>query len=165
MPTPDTTLTTWDDASAAQAQTVANMLPFGDAAKVRQSFAHLRATFGQACPSDPWDELRREAYMDLAVDVAMAAPTDDRCDFLVAVSNLGCSKQHDYGTGNILAFGHDGIIVRISDKLARIENLQARGGDALHEALEDSFTDIVGYCLIGLMLLDGTFELPLKPFA
>lgn len=31
------------------------------------------------------------------------------------------TKQHDYGTGNILAFGMIGIAVRMTDKLARLK--------------------------------------------
>lgn len=160
--TDNTTITTWNQGSRAAAETVANMLPFGDAAKVPHSFAHLRATFGQ--PDDePWNALRRGAYRVLACDVTKARPGYGLYyPFLMDVSELGARKQHDYGTGNILAFGHDGIIVRISDKLARIENLTKRGVDPENEALEDSYQDIVGYCLIGLMLLDGTFTLPLE---
>jgi hypothetical protein len=71
------------------------------------------------------------------------------------------NKQRDYGSGNILAFGHTGLVVRISDKVARINNLLERGSSGAAEPLEDAWVDLVGYSLVGLMLLDGTFTLPL----
>lgn len=76
-------------------------------------------------------------------------------------AKLAISKQHDYGHDNILAFGHQGIVVRIHDKWARIQNLVGKGADPSNESLEDSFADIVNYCVIGIMLVDGTFTLEL----
>lgn len=72
------------------------------------------------------------------------------------------SKQADYGCENILAYGINGVRVRISDKLARIKNLRAKGVDPENESIVDSFLDIVGYCVIIRMLEMGTFELPLE---
>ena len=78
-----------------------------------------------------------------------------------SICRFVADKQRDYGHGNILAFEHIGLIVRISDKVARIRNLEARGSAGTVEPLADAWVDIVGYCLVGLMLLDGTFTLPL----
>lgn len=80
-------------------------------------------------------------------------------------------KQHDYGHNNILRFGIHGLMVRISDKIARIKNLLWRYDTAeneewqkvsFYESVEDSFDDIVGYCIIGIMLTRGTFKLELE---
>lgn len=71
-------------------------------------------------------------------------------------------KQHDYGHRNILTFGLKGVAVRLCDKIARMENLISRGGDAQNEALTDTYLDIVGYAAIALMLHDGSFELELE---
>lgn len=72
--------------------------------------------------------------------------------------DLVISKQHDYGHGNILKFGLLGVVVRISDKIERLKNLSMKAYDpAVAESLDDTKMDIVGYCLIALMLLDGTF--------
>ena len=70
-------------------------------------------------------------------------------------------KQHDYGHRNILTFGLVGVAVRLCDKIARMENLVGRGGEAQNEALTDTYLDIVGYAAIALMLEDGSFELEL----
>lgn len=85
-------------------------------------------------------------------------------DCLSRIENLIAAKQHDYGHGNIDRFGLLGIVVRISDKLARLENLYARtefDDQATFESIADTWDDIVGYCIIALMVLDDTFKLPL----
>ena len=68
------------------------------------------------------------------------------------------SKQADYGHGNIMEYGVEGVMVRLSDKLARIRNLVKRGVDPENESLKDSYLDICGYCVIWQMLQNGTFE-------
>ena len=84
------------------------------------------------------------------------------------LTKLLARKQHDYGPENILRFGVPGLMVRLHDKVARLENLLAKrdGKNAVNgEAVADTFTDIVGYCVIGMMLVFGTFTLPLGSVA
>lgn len=71
------------------------------------------------------------------------------------------SKQADYGPNNILRFGTMGLQVRTWDKIARIQNLENREGGPSNEPLLDSAMDIVGYCMIAIMLNWDVFELPL----
>lgn len=70
-------------------------------------------------------------------------------------------KQADYGHGNISRHGLVGIIVRLCDKVERLKNLKRNSTAPNWEAVEDTATDIVGYCVIALMLLDDTFKLEL----
>lgn len=79
----------------------------------------------------------------------------------VQIVEILAQKQADYGHENIMAYGLEGVRVRISDKLARIRNLKLKGADPENESLVDSYLDICGYCIIGQMLEDGTFMLPL----
>ena len=73
------------------------------------------------------------------------------------------SKQHDYGHDNILGFGDKGLVVRMWDKVSRLKNLIWNGnGIAKHEPIQDTFTDIAGYAIIGLMLEKKWFTLDLK---
>lgn len=74
-----------------------------------------------------------------------------------------CRKQHDYGPENISRFGRQGLMVRMHDKVARIEHLAAHGrppavGD---ESVRDTLMDIVGYSAIGIMWENREFLLPL----
>jgi hypothetical protein len=68
------------------------------------------------------------------------------------------SKQHDYGHDNIMAFKEQGLVVRLWDKVARLKNLLwVRQESPKNESIEDTFTDIAGYAIIGLMLANDTF--------
>ena len=71
-----------------------------------------------------------------------------------------CMKMDDYGANNI-ALGRDlsvadnkrmslmGIWFRSNDKMARIENLIKREGEApSNEPLRDSYLDLANYCII-----------------
>lgn len=75
------------------------------------------------------------------------------------VSTL-CKKQHDYGHENINRFGTYGVIVRLSDKVERLDNL-GKIDTPHNESKQDTLLDIVGYCVIALMLMDNTFNLEL----
>ena len=73
------------------------------------------------------------------------------------VAEVVIAKQHDYGHDNILAFKEQGLVVRLWDKINRLKNLFWSGKEPKNESLEDTFTDIAGYAIIGLMLAEGTF--------
>lgn len=66
-------------------------------------------------------------------------------------------KQHDYGPGNIGAFGTLGIMVRINDKVERLKNLLAnkKTSKARCEGIKDSLLDIANYAIIGQMVEKG----------
>lgn len=98
--------------------------------------------------------MAREAHALLATQGSAAQMAD--------VARLVSAKQRDYGPQNILKFGHEGLRVRLWDKVARYQNLTSKTDEAVYESIEDTLMDIIGYCIIGLMLLDGTFELPLR---
>lgn len=78
------------------------------------------------------------------------------------IAELVISKQHDYGHGNILAFGELGVLVRCSDKIERLKNLWKRGIEPENETVTDTWRDLVGYSMIALMLRAETFTLPLE---
>ena len=79
------------------------------------------------------------------------------------VAALLIRKQADYGHENISRFGRTGLMVRMHDKVARLENLQ-RGSVASpnNESIDDNLLDVIGYSIIGLMWEDQTFMIPLK---
>jgi len=93
---------------------------------------------------------------------------EDACyDKCRQLAELVIKKQHDYGHGNINAFGEIGIKVRTSDKKERLKNLLDKIDDTfesktLNESFEDSWWDMGGYSILALMYLDGTFQLELK---
>lgn len=76
------------------------------------------------------------------------------------IVELIAKKQADYGHENILAFGELGILVRVSDKMARLRNLQGKEG--ITEPRLDAWRDLAGYAIIALMLDRGWFTLELN---
>tara|TARA_Y100000296_G_C5129720_1_gene234844 strand:- start:821 stop:1141 length:321 start_codon:yes stop_codon:yes gene_type:complete len=79
------------------------------------------------------------------------------------IAEIVISKQHDYGQDNILAFRDRGLVVRLWDKVARLKNLLwVMNEEPKNESIEDTFTDIAGYAIIGLMLKNNTFENELR---
>jgi hypothetical protein len=81
----------------------------------------------------------------------------------IQVAEIVISKQHDYGHDNILAFREEGLVVRLWDKVARLKNLLWISKEKpKNESIEDTFTDIAGYAIIGLMLADDSFLKELK---
>jgi len=75
--------------------------------------------------------------------------------------DLLVSKQHDYGQGNILAFGIPGVAVRMSDKIERINNLTRNPSSPRNESFNDTLVDIVGYAVVTGMLIANHFTLEL----
>lgn len=73
------------------------------------------------------------------------------------VAELVSRKQHDYGHENILAFGAMGVVVRLSDKVARYQNLVHMLVKPSNESVEDTLLDMLGYATIAQMNVDGTF--------
>lgn len=92
----------------------------------------------------------------------------DRIDNYVidsyTVTDILIRKQRDYGSNNIMKFGVMGIILRLYDKVARLNNLLDKsfgnisaaisGNSVKGESIIDTLVDIIGYCTIALMLMD-----------
>ena len=76
------------------------------------------------------------------------------------VADVVISKQKDYGPKNIMnsvVSPELSIAVRLNDKLARLANLVQNGKTPKNETLRDTWIDIIGYGLVGLMVNDQTF--------
>lgn len=71
-------------------------------------------------------------------------------------------KEHDYGPRNISSRGTIGLAVRINDKSERLWNLLTKARAPSNESLRDTFMDLANYGLIGMMLLDGEWGLPME---
>ena len=71
-------------------------------------------------------------------------------------------KQRDYGHHNIAMFGRDGLLIRVHDKIARLENLVNNGTEASNEPIRDTVLDIAGYSTIGIMWDRKQFLLELR---
>ena len=68
------------------------------------------------------------------------------------VIELIARKNHDYGDA-WQAQGINGVLVRLADKLYRIDNLADREALVASETVEDTLKDAIGYALLGLLYL------------
>ena len=99
--------------------------------------------------------IKREVSLEVYVDSAIKE-----------LKELLLSKHRDYGPKNISDSPGgpiNGLRVRMHDKLARINNLyeymeDTKGFQPQHESLEDSFKDMANYAIIGLLVLQGRWE-------
>lgn len=83
-------------------------------------------------------------------------------DKALNIANIVIEKQRHYGKDNIKDFGEMGILIRANDKFARLKNMILNKMENSEEPKKDTWTDIIGYALLALMLEDGTFDLPLE---
>lgn len=66
-------------------------------------------------------------------------------------------KQSDYGPAALLVPNAEvGITVRLTDKLERLKSLIAQGVAPQEEPIVDTWQDIVGYGILGLLVHEGT---------
>lgn len=106
-------------------------------------------------------ELHAVSHMEAAAMSAVAYLRYVGKWSLIKHHALLCSKQHDYGHDNILRFGMFGVVVRMSDKAARLTNLSAGSAAPRNESVLDTFFDVIGYAVVARMLKNETFELQL----
>lgn len=69
------------------------------------------------------------------------------------VANLLVMKNADYGDDNIKKYGEFGVLVRLTDKFARLQHLWER--EAKNESIDDTIDDIIGYGIILKMMRRG----------
>lgn len=97
--------------------------------------------------------------LNLTTDLAQAVVP-------ILIQNLATleRKQLDYGPHNLIKFGVNGVVVRMSDKLERIINLRKRNQvekaqgiemPTFNEPLSDSFLDLANYAMMAYVMDRG----------
>lgn len=76
-------------------------------------------------------------------------------DVLVKYLKLWIKKHHDYGPENHAIWGCQGAIIRASDKLLRLKRSYFDEVSMENETIEDTWLDLIGYGLIGLVIERG----------
>ena len=66
-------------------------------------------------------------------------------------------KNKDYGDMNILELGEEGIAYRIHDKTIRLLNIVKNKKKPKNETIEDTYVDLAGYAILGLMVKRNKF--------
>lgn len=102
--------------------------------------------------TDRWEEdlfLTLESVREWLLDPANVDAT------IEAISDLLRRKHHDYGEENLHLFGEFGILVRSSDKIARLKNLMDKPA-LVNENRDETWRDLAGYAIQALILRNTT---------
>lgn len=76
---------------------------------------------------------------------------EEKLDLVLArLHSLLVAKHHDYGENNLKKYGLFGILVRLSDKMSRLEHIQS--GNMINETQYDTWSDIAGYAIQALVI-------------
>jgi hypothetical protein len=83
-------------------------------------------------------------------------------DILTELRIIMIRKHQDYGPFNIAnapGGAMNGLLVRMHDKMARLENLYYKNNDTPnYESIEDTFLDLANYAIIGLLVQRRQWE-------
>ena len=84
--------------------------------------------------------------------------TNKRIEQMTAVQKEALSiftkKNHDYGDA-FATYGPTGVIVRIGDKIQRLQSINARGITMINnESIRDTLVDLHNYAAMAVMLID-----------
>jgi hypothetical protein len=80
---------------------------------------------------------------------------------LADLHSIMVKKHHDYGPYNIAQApggAMNGLIVRMHDKMTRLENLHYNKDTPNYESIEDTLIDLANYAIIGLLVQRGQWE-------
>ena len=104
-------------------------------------------------------ERKPEAGVTLACDGSSGAPELERvmAERMAAAFAIWKQRQLKYGSANIARRGPAGIMVRLDDKLARLDRVffgQASGEQA-DETVADTCMDVANYALMALVCHEG----------
>ena len=70
-------------------------------------------------------------------------------------NKISTCKSSDYGTSNLLKHGAFGIMVRMSDKMARLENLISGHASKVDESIDDTCMDLINYAAYLILIRKG----------
>lgn len=70
------------------------------------------------------------------------------------ISEIVTKKNHDYGDSfhdSYSKFGDLSSVIRITDKIKRLETLMTHEARVVNESIEDVYRDIAGYAILSLV--------------
>ena len=83
---------------------------------------------------------------------------DEMEKILKEMGKLLRKKNEMYGDGNVDKMGKDGVLMRIIEKTERLKHLFKTQNNPNEEPIEDTWKDIAGFGIIGLMLERGKWK-------
>ena len=118
----------------------------------------------QTLPGMTDEDITAITWANIGAMASKIAAAREENFLLEEVHETVVKKQRDYGPENIRRFGRGGLLIRMHDKVARLENLLNidGGGKPNNESIRDNLMDVVGYACVAIMWETETFLLPLS---
>jgi hypothetical protein len=167
--------TTWDDAARRAVFQIFNhsFNTWDRLSDVREYLDYLIDEIGPESKKNISGDVAAEYWAILGRTAAVVAEKlnifkeidEELAGHVEDISKILVRKQRDYGHHNIARFGRAGLLVRMHDKVARLENLLQNDTNPENESVVDNFIDVIGYASIGIMWERNWFLLPLAPAA
>ena len=167
--------TTWDDAARRAVFQIFNhsFNTWDRLSDVREYLDYLIDEIGPESKKEISGNVAAEYWAILGRTAAVVAEKkeifkeidEELAGHVDRITEILVRKQHDYGHHNIARFGRAGLLVRMHDKVARLENLLEFLKSPENESVVDNFIDVIGYASIGIMWERNWFLLPLAPAA
>jgi hypothetical protein len=167
--------TTWDDAARRAVFQIFNhsFNTWDRLSDVREYLDYLIDEIGPESKKNISGDVAAEYWAILGRTAAVVAEKlnifkeidEELAGHVEDISRILVRKQRDYGHYNIARFGRAGLLVRMHDKVARLENLLQNETNPENESVVDNFIDVIGYASIGIMWERNWFLLPLAPAA
>lgn len=154
--------TTWNDAAEAAVSDIFSLVRTGTKVDLDSLRRNLDSFISSLFDKPGGKVSAAVKFANLGADAIEVAKSEGYLLVQATTTKTLIGKQRDYGPENISRFGRQGLLVRLHDKVARLENLAARGSAPQNESIHDNFLDVVGYCAIGIMWERGLFLLPLE---
>lgn len=151
---------TWEEASLVALESIFTQVRRQPRANLEQLRGDLDAFIDEMFHATSGFEKAKAMWAVIGGDALEIAIKNGMPFDITEVHNTLVRKQRDYGHENIRRFGRQGLMVRMHDKVARLENLDG-GGKPQNESIQDNLMDVVGYAAIGFMWESMTFLLPL----
>ena len=158
------TATSWDQAAHAALVRIYENVRKKPRASLEQLRTDLDDFIDELFHSSTGYDKAAIRWAVIGADALEVAIQRDEPFDLIGVLQVLVRKQRDYGHENIRRFGRQGLMVRMHDKVARLENLLTSdgGGKPNNESIKDNILDVVGYAAIGIMWESQQFLLPLQ---
>ncbi len=166
---------TWEDAARRAVFQIFNhsLNVWDRLSDVREYLDYLIEEVGPESKKDISGKVAAEYWAILGRTAAVAAEKNNvfihideqLSQYVDKISTILVKKQRDYGHHNIARFGRAGLLVRMHDKVARLENLLQDERTPENESILDNYIDVIGYASIGIMWERNWFLLPLTPAA
>lgn len=103
-----------------------------------------------------------QGLMNLGSRPVLSDNVQSFMDITTDMAKTYAAKNHDYGNSfeqSLDKFGLLAAVVRMGDKMNRIESLSKKEAEVKDESIKDTLLDLANYAIMTVMWLDGEKDL------